>query len=80
MSRRCQLTGKHAQSAKNVSHSNQKTNRRQNANIQKKRIFVPELGRSISLRISTRGMKTMNKRGGLFTFLKQMAHDGVKGV
>jgi large subunit ribosomal protein L28 len=80
MSRRCQLTGKKSQRANNVSHSNQKTNRRQNANLQSKRIFVPELGRAISLRLSTRAMKTMNKKGGLFAFMKELKQDGVKIV
>ena len=39
-------------------------------NLQKKKIFVPELNKSISIEISTRGMRTMKKRGTYATLLK----------
>ena len=39
-------------------------------NLQKKKIFVPELNKSINIEISTRGMRTMKKRGAYATLLK----------
>ncbi|MFT7582702.1 MAG: large subunit ribosomal protein L28, partial [Myxococcota bacterium] len=45
--RQCELTGKKANIANNVSHAHNKTKKRQNPNIQTKRIFVPEKGRHI---------------------------------
>ncbi len=52
MSRRCAITGKGGLAGNNVSHANNKTKRRQLPNLQKKRIFVPELGRMVRVRIS----------------------------
>lgn len=54
----------------NVSHAHNKTRRRQNPNIQKKRLFVPELGRFVRLKISTHALRTINKIG-LITFLRK---------
>ena len=53
----------------NVSHANNKTRRRQLPNLQSKRIFVPELNRWVRLRVSTRALRTLNKKG-LMTYLK----------
>ena len=69
MSRRCQLTGKRPMAGNNVSHANNKTRRRQLPNLQTKRIFVPELNRWVKIKMSTRAMRTLNKKG-LMTFLK----------
>jgi large subunit ribosomal protein L28 len=69
MSRRCQLTGKRPMAGNNVSHANNKTRRRQLPNLQSKRVFVPELNRWVRLRLSTRALRTLNKKG-LMTFLK----------
>ena len=69
MSRRCQLTGKGPLTGNKVSHSNRKTRRRQLPNIQKKRIFVPELDRWVQVRVSTRALRTITKKG-LIRFLK----------
>jgi len=68
MSRRCQLTGKKPLKANSVSHSNIKTKRRQLPNLQKKWVFVPELNRRIRLRLSTRALRTLSKKG-LLRFL-----------
>ncbi len=46
-----------------VSHANNRTKRRQLPNLQRKRIWVPELGRWVRLRGSTRGVRTMMKKG-----------------
>ena len=69
MSRRCQLTGKGPMAGNNVSHANNKTRRRQLPNLQMKRIFVPELNRWVRIKLSTRALRTLNKKG-LMTFLK----------
>ncbi|MFT7583237.1 MAG: large subunit ribosomal protein L28, partial [Myxococcota bacterium] len=57
------LTGKKANIANNVSHAHNKTKKRQNPNIQTKRIFVPEKGRHIKLTLSTRAIRSINKVG-----------------
>lgn len=69
MSRTCQITGKKPMSARHVSHAHNVTPRWQRPNIQRKRIFIPELGRWVRLKISTRALRTLNKKG-LLRFLK----------
>ncbi|MGD8396719.1 MAG: 50S ribosomal protein L28 [Candidatus Eiseniibacteriota bacterium] len=69
MSRRCQLTGKRPLVGNRVSHAQNKTKRRQLPNLQWKRIYVPELNRWLRLRVSTRALRTLNKKG-LMRFLK----------
>ena len=59
----CELTGKRANIANNVSHAHNKTKKRQNPNIQTKRIFIPEAGRHIKLTLSTRAIRSINKLG-----------------
>jgi len=43
---------------------------RKYVNLQKKKVFVPELGKSVNIEISTRGMRTMKKNGAYATLLK----------
>ncbi len=63
MSRKCILTGKKPMVAMNVSHAHNRTKRRQLPNLQIKRLFVPELNRYIRVRLSTRALRTVNKKG-----------------
>lgn len=63
MSKVCQITGKTVQYGNNVSHANNKTRRRFLPNLQKKRIWVPEEGKFVTLKISTRAMRTIDKKG-----------------
>lgn len=63
MSRRCQVTGAEVGFGHRVSHSHRRTNRRFDANIQRKSYWVPSLGRSVALRVSARGIKTIDVRG-----------------
>lgn len=63
MSRSCQVTGATVGFGHRVSHSHRRTNRRWDVNIQKKRYWVPSLGRHVSLRLSARGIKTIDVRG-----------------
>jgi len=63
MSRVCQITGKMAQVGNNVSHSKRRTKRRFDVNLFKKRFFIPEEDRWVTLRVSAAGMRTINKNG-----------------
>jgi large subunit ribosomal protein L28 len=63
MSRRCQLTGKSPLTGNNVSHAHNRTKRRFLPNLQKKRIWVQELNRFVTLKLSARGIKTISKNG-----------------
>ena len=63
MSRRCDITGKGIQTGNNVSHANNKTHHKFESNLQDKRLFVPELGKSVRVRVSTRVLRTIDKLG-----------------
>ena len=63
MSRVCKITGKRPLVANNVSKSNRKTKRRQLPNLQSKKVFIPELGRSVRIKLSTKALKTIDKHG-----------------
>ncbi len=63
MARRCQITGKGPLTGNNVSHAHNKTKRRQLPNLQWKRIFVPELARTVRVRVSTRALRTITRKG-----------------
>ncbi len=69
MSRRCQITGKGVLSGNNVSHANNKTRRRFLPNIQQSSMLSDILGTSITMRLSTRGIRTVEHNGGLDAFL-----------
>ena len=70
MARRCDITGKRPLTGNRVSHANNKTKHRQLPNLQTKKIYVPELGRSVKLKVSTRALRTIDKKG-LMAFLKK---------
>jgi large subunit ribosomal protein L28 len=59
------ITGKRKLLARNVSHSNIKTKRWQNVNIQERRVWVPELGRFVRLALTTRDIRTIDKIGAV---------------
>lgn len=63
MSAHCQITGAQPGFGKSVSHSHVRTNRRWNPNIQQRRFFVPSLGRTVRLRVSTKGLKVIDRDG-----------------
>ncbi|MDZ4839467.1 MAG: 50S ribosomal protein L28 [Bacteroidota bacterium] len=71
MSRVCQLTGKKAITGNHVSHSNIKTKRRFNPNLQDKKFFVPEIGTWITLKVSTSAIRTINKKG-IYEFVREV--------
>lgn len=63
MSRVCQLTGKKANNAYAVSHSHIRTKKLQQVNLQNKRVWWPEGKRWVKLRLSTKAIKTLEKKG-----------------
>lgn len=63
MSKICQITGRVPRVGNNVSHSNVKTKRMFNPNLQKKRFFLEEENRWVVLKVSAAGMRTINKIG-----------------
>ncbi|MFT5368973.1 MAG: large subunit ribosomal protein L28 [Candidatus Latescibacterota bacterium] len=69
MPRQCALTGKKPLTGNHVSHSKRRVKRVQNPNLQSKRIYVPELGRFVRIKMSVRALRTVNKKG-LLNFLK----------
>lgn len=63
MSMVCQVTGKRPSFGNNVSHSKRATRRRWNPNIQRQRFWLESEKRWITLNVSAKGIKTINKRG-----------------
>ena len=63
MSKVCMITGKRPNSAHNVSHSNRKTKRKQNPNLQWKTLWLPEEQVWVRLRLSTKAIKIISKIG-----------------
>lgn len=63
MSKVCQLTGKRPLTGNSVSHANNRTKRRQLPNLKSKRIWVPEENKFITVKLSTRALRTLKKKG-----------------
>ncbi len=62
-------------SGNNVSHAHNKTKRRFYPNLQKKRFYIPETGEWITLKVSTAGLRTINKNG-ITSVLKKAQENG----
>lgn len=69
MSRRCEVTGKGVMTGNNVSHANNHTKRRFLPNLQEVSLLSETLGTSIRLKVSVRGLRTIEHNGGLDSFL-----------
>jgi len=69
MSRRCDFTGKGVMVGNNVSHANNKTKRRYMPNLQYASLLSDTLKQQVRVRLSTRALRTIEKRGGLDAFL-----------
>ena len=69
MARRCAVTGKGVQTGNHVSHANNKSRRRFLPNLQQTSVFSEALGRNISIRVSTNGLRTIEHKGGLDAYL-----------
>ena len=70
MARRCVITGKGPRSGNNVSHANNRTKRWFRPNLARKKVWIPELGRSVRLKLSTTALKSID-RDGLLRYLKK---------
>jgi large subunit ribosomal protein L28 len=76
MARVCQVTGKRPITGNHVSHSNIKSKRRFLPNLQTKRFYLAEEDKWITLKVSSEGIRTINKKG-LLTVVKEMRANGV---
>ena len=63
MARKCELSGKGPIAGSSISHAHNKTKRRFLPNLQKKRIWVQELNRFVTVKLSTSALRTINKNG-----------------
>jgi large subunit ribosomal protein L28 len=77
MSRVCQVTGKGPVTGNNVSHANNRTRRRFLPNLQHHRFWVETENRFVRLRVSTKGMRIIDKRG-IDVVLSELRARGVK--
>ncbi len=77
MSRKDDLTGKGPMFGNHVSHAHNKAKRRFEINLQKKRFYIPEEDRWITLRVSAKTIKTINKNG-ISAVLRKARKQGVK--
>ncbi len=75
MARVCQITGKKPRTGNNVSHANNKTKRKFYPNLQKKRFYIPEEDKWVTLKISTQALRTINKNG-ITAVLKKARQQG----
>ncbi len=69
MARRCELTGQESMFGHNVSHANNRTNRRFVPNLQKVTLRSDALRKNIKLRICTRALRSVQCNGGLDAYL-----------
>ena len=77
MARVCQVTGKVPIGGNKVSHSNIKTKRRFLPNLQKKRFYLAEEDKWVTLKLSTTALRTINKNG-LLSVIKELRAKGEK--
>ena len=75
MSRVCELTGKKAMVGNNVSHALNRTKRKFDANLIKKRFYIPEEDKWITLKVATSALKNINKLG-ISAVLKEAREKG----
>ena len=75
MSKVCEISGKRPQVGNNVSHANNKTKRRFNPNLHKKRFYIPEEDKWVTLKVSTSVLRTINKNG-ISSVLKKARENG----
>lgn len=75
MSKVCQISGKRPRVGNNVSHSNIKTKRKFYPNLQKKKFYIPEEDRWVTLKVSASVLRTINKNG-ITAVLKKASKKG----
>lgn len=74
MARTCDLTGKRRLVGNKVSHAKNRTKMTQKPNLQTKRVYDPETGETVRLRLSTSAIRTLDKVGSLSKFLRKYRH------
>ena len=74
MARTCDLTGKRRMVGNNVSHAKNRTKKIQQVNLHNKRVFDPETGQTIKLKLSAHAIRTLDKVGSLSKFIRKYAH------
>ena len=77
MSAHCQVTGRQPSFGKTVSHSHGRHSRRWNPNVQKRKFYLPSEGRTITLNVSTKGLKIID-RDGIESVVAQIRARGEK--
>lgn len=77
MTAKCMVTGKGTTVGNNVAHCNKKTRRQFKVNLRWKRFFVPSENRFVRLRVSQKGMRTIDKNG-IENVLVDIRHQGVQ--
>ena len=63
MAKVCEITGKKGQTGHRVSHANNKSKHTFQPNLQKKKLFVPELKKYVTVKLSAHGLKIVDKKG-----------------
>ena len=74
MGRTCDLTGKRRMVGNNVSHAKNKTKKIQQVNLHTKRVYDPDSGQTIKLRLSANAIRTLDKVGSLSKFIRKYSH------
>ena len=77
MPRVCQVTGKRTISGNHVSKAHNKVKRQFRPNLQKKRFYIAEEDRWVTLRVSTSALRTISKKG-VYAVVKEMRAKGIK--
>jgi large subunit ribosomal protein L28 len=77
MGKICEVTGKRAMFGNNVSHAHNKTRRRFDVNLQKKTFWVESLNKKITLNVSAKGLRIIDKKG-IESVIKELIADGRK--
>jgi large subunit ribosomal protein L28 len=80
MTKVCQVTGKRPATGNNVSHAKNKTRRRFLPNLHKRRIWIPSENRYITLRVSAKGLRLIDKLGIEAVLEKMKKKESVSGV
>lgn len=74
MSRICDATGKRRNNGNNVSHAHNVTKKVQQPNLQVKKLYDPETGKTYKLKLSTTAIKTLNRVGSVSAFIRKYPH------
>jgi len=77
MAKVCELFGISSMNGNRVSHANNKTKHKQFPNLKKKKYLVPELSRSLTLTLSTRAIRSIEKMGGISAAVMQSKTDSL---